>query len=264
MPLDAETKVRIAELVGAGVIVIALISFTLWYMASHPAPTPPTLPAPLPEPTLPSIEEHAQYYDIEAHYPSQTTLLSKEANLAAIASMKSFVEDTVTTFKKEGDFEHLSPEDIQIMGFADGRRESLTIDFTEQKGHRTLSYIFTIYLDTLGAHPNGFYRTFVFDTETGKELALADLFLPKTAYLKKLSTLSREALTETLGESANIDYINEGTMPETASFANFVIEDTTLVIIFPPYQVAPYSAGSQQVSIPLADIQDILKLVYRP
>lgn len=257
--------VRRIEHLGAAALLSAILAAGVWYMATHKAPEPylpaqVTEEATVPEPQ--TLEEHAQYYDIEATYPAQTPLkesVSGEADLKALASMQRFIEETVTDFKKQGDFQNLTPEDIQIMGFADGRKESLAIEYTEQTSARTHSYVYTLYLDTLGAHPNTFYRTFTFDRTTGKELALADLFLPKAKYLARLSAIARFELPKQIGEFADVEYITQGTTPEAVTFQTFALDEQHLIIIFPPYQVGPYSLGTQTLRIPLITLKDILK-----
>lgn len=272
MPTFTKPSVRTLELAGAALIFLILLGMSIWYMATHQAPRPSALPGIAATSTpaqvaLPpqSIEEHATYYDIETSYPAQTSLKATagtKTDAAAVASMKSFIESTIADFKREGNFANLSHDDIQMMGL-DQRKESLVIEFKEQSGAGTISYLYSIYLDTLGAHPNAFYRTFVFDAKTGSELTLGNLFLPKTAYLARLSALSREKLMASLGEMADADYIKDGTKPETDSFQSFSIDGANLVLTFPPYQVAPYAAGTQTVSIPFADLADILKPAYR-
>lgn len=264
-------SVRTLELAGAAFIFLLLLALGLWYMATHKAPEPYAPPevatsTPVAMKLPPqSIEEHATYYDIETSYPAETSLkttASTKADTTAVGVMKAFVEKTIADFKREGNFANLSREDIQMFGL-DKRKQSLVIEFKEQAGAGTISYVYSIYLDTLGAHPNAFYRTFVFDAKIGSQLTLANLFLPKTTYLSRLSTLSREKLTESLGEFADADYIKDGTKPETDSFQSFSIDDTNLILTFPPYQVAPYAAGTQTVTIPLTELGDILKPAYR-
>lgn len=264
---------RKLEIVGAGSLIIIILVLAVWYMATHPAPEPFS-PLPVASSTpvaaaLPpqTIEEHAQYYDVEAVYPAETALKATAgtaADLAAVARMKGFVEETVGEFKLQGNFNNLSPEDIQMMGFSDGRKESLVIEYEEKSGASTVSYVYSIYLDTLGAHPNAFFRTFTFDQKTGASLAIGDLFTPRSDYLKRLSAITRFELDKSLGEFADVDYINQGTTAEALNFQSFAIESNALVIIFPPYQVAPYAAGIQKVSIPLSQLKDILKPAYLP
>lgn len=131
-------------------------------------------------------------------------------------------------------------------------------------GSDTVSYVYTLYVDTLGAHPNAFYRTFTFDLATGKELAIGDLFAPRSDYLKRISAIAEFELSKTLADMADIEYIRQGVTPEALNFQSFAIEGKDLVLIFPPYQVAPYAAGTQKVSVPLSQLAEILKPAYLP
>lgn len=261
---------RRMEILGVVILAALVLGFTLWYMATHKAPEPysvvPEVAAP--EPLPPQVlEEHGQYYDIEVFYPAETALnaaLGKEADQTAVSLMEDFVEDTVADFKKQGNFDNLTPEDVQIMGLSEDRKESITITYEEGWGLHTASYAFTLYVDTLGAHPNTFYRTFTFDLTTGEEADITDLFLPRSDYLTRLSAIAQFELAKSLGEFADIEYIAQGTVPDTLNFQTFVIDADTLVLLFPPYQVAPYAAGPQSVTIPLSQLADILKPEYRP
>ncbi|MBU1292677.1 DUF3298 domain-containing protein [Patescibacteria group bacterium] len=265
------TRVQKLELLGAGALIAVVLGLSLWYMATHQAPEPysplveETVPVPPTEPQ--TIREHAQYYDIEAAYPSETPLsvsAGTTADVEAIDTMKSFVEDTIQQFKREGNFASLTKEDIQMMGYEDGRKQALAIEYNEVLAPHTVSYAYTLYTDTFGAHPNSFYRTFVFDAETGAELSLASLFKPRTDYLKRISEIARFELQKKLGEDADVSYMQQGTAPETANFQTFVVEGNTLVFLFPPYQVGPYALGPQSVSIPLAQLSEVLNEKYVP
>jgi len=242
-------------LVGAAVILVILAG-TVLYAAMRPMPAK--------APTLPEggYTEHAQYYDIAANYATSTPL-SGNANTAAIALMQSFVADTIAQFKADGKFGSLTSEDITMMGFDKGRKETLNIVYLISSLPRTVSYIFTIYEDTLGAHGNTSFHTFTFDTASGVPLSLADLFLPGTDYLGKLSALARERLPGVIGQYGDAAMIASGTAPEDKNFENFFFDGNNLIILFSPYQVAAYAAGPQTLRIPLSELSTILKPAYR-
>lgn len=54
-----------------------------------------------------------------------------------------------------------------------------------------------------------------------------------------------------MGFEPDTQWISEGTAPKEENFENFLITDNALIIIFDPYEVAPYAAGSVFVEIPL-------------
>lgn len=262
---------RRAELIGAAIVILLVIGFSIWYMATHRAPAPfgspeqqPVASAPLP-PTV--FEEHGDYYDITATYPSQTPLAATagdEAERRALNRIEDFIEDSVLDFKRQGRFESLTPEDVQIMGLSSTRKENLTISYEPHTSPTTVSYVFTLFLDTLGAHPNMFYRTFTFDRQTGEERTISDLFAPRTNYLNRLSTLAEAQLLVSLGEWSDAEYIRQGVTADAINFQTFFVSEGSLHLLFPPYQVAPYAAGPREAVIPLSELADILRPEYQP
>ncbi|MDO8407753.1 MAG: RsiV family protein [bacterium] len=194
--------------------------------------------------------EHTQYYDIAANYPT-TTPLSAQASKTAVEAMQGWIIDTVSQFKSEN-------------GLNQGPKLSLQILYLIASSPHTVSYIFTTSEETGGAHPNVFFKTFTFDKQAGAELSLADLFAPGADYLGMLSKIARAKLPALIGQYADQKMITDGTTPETNNFQNFFVDNATLDILFEPYDVAPYAAGSQTLQIPLADLASILKSEYRP
>lgn len=255
---------RRAELLGAGALFLILAAFVVWYMATN---EPGMSPTEQPEEVAPSgsIEEHGTYFDIQASYPTSLgvpELSETPAHNRAITRMKTFVEGSVRDFKRQGRFETLTPEDAQIMGFSVTHKESLGITHERSESSATVSFTFSMVLDTLGAHPNLFYRTFLFDKTTGAPLSLSDIFAERSGYLDRLAALAKNSLQESLGDFSDTEYIALGTTPSEESFENFTLSDTHLTLLFPPYQVAPYAAGPQRVAIPLSAISAILKAEY--
>ena len=196
--------------------------------------------------------EQSPDYAIAANYPT-TTPLASIANEKAIALIQSYIGGIISQFKTQGNFAYPTG----------GAKETLQIKYLVSSSSRTVSYIFTVYEDTSGAHGNLFFHTFTFDTSTGAELALADLFAPNTAYLNTLSTISRAQLPNVIGQGADASFIARGTAPEAKNFENFFIDNGDLDILFDPYQVAPYAAGPQTLRIPLAALGAILNPQYR-
>lgn len=242
-------------LLGAGLIALS------GEFAPHPAPNPAAASLPLPPG---HYTEHAPYYDIAANYATSTPLKGS-ANAAAIAAMQRFIAGEIVRFKKDGDFAGITPAEAAQMGLGAGRKETLQITYLIASSARTVSYIFTTYEDTLGAHGNLFFRTFTFDTTTGQELALSDLFQSGSDYLARLSGLARTQLPAIIGSGmVSTQMLDQGTTPEDKNFSNFFIDNGDLVILFAPYAVAPYAAGPQTLRIPLSSLSDILNPQYRP
>ncbi|HUY62534.1 MAG TPA: DUF3298 domain-containing protein [Candidatus Paceibacterota bacterium] len=255
-----------------GIIALVVLGGGVLYLATRPAPV--QAPAPMTESgngaALPAGKyvEHAQYYDIAANYPTTTPLaadIGAQANAAAVADMRAFIAATIGQFKTDGNFANLTPKDISMMGLDQGRTMTLGIEYLISSSPHTVSYIFTIYEDTLGAHGNTFFHTFTFDTSTGATLALGDLFTTGSDYPGTISTIARAELPAIIGtDMASTQMLDDGTAPDAKNFENFFIDNGRLGLLFAPYAVAPYAAGPQTLYIPLANLANILKPEYRP
>lgn len=263
----------------AAALIVVFLGLVLWYMATHPAPmavapgtSTTTPPVAVGEPV--HIIDSGEYYDIDAAYPGATPLSASAgltADEGAVMLMRAFAENSVTAFKENVDVESLTPVERELFGLTDGRKYAMTIEYDLYQSPNTITYVYLIFQDTLGAHPNTYYRTFTFDRATGENLHMEDLFIPGAAYLERLSARTRVDLPQIMASKGDIspeqvdrDFINTGTLPITDAFGNFAIDGETLTVIFPPYQVGPYVYGRIDVPIPLTDLRDILALKYRP
>lgn len=209
--------------------------------------------------------EDAPYYRIEATYPRKTMLANAEADVAARRTIEQGLLQVIEQFKDDGDFANLTTEDVQIQGLGPDRKYELGFSYREYKGANSVSYVFVVYQDTLGAHPNTYYLTYTFD-ETGKRLELGDMFKPGVEYLPKLSQLAYAGVLAELRkkmevdpQSDMLDTVRMGTAPTPEALQFFYMDGNTLHLLFPPYQVAAYAAGSFDIAIPTAQITSILK-----
>ncbi len=210
-----------------------------------------------------NLNETSTYYEITALYPTSTPLAATAGsaqNLAAIAAMKRFEQNAIAQFKKDGNFAHLTHDDVQMLGL-DQRKESLDISYKAAASPTSASYLFTIVEDTLGAHPNTVYRTFTWNAKTGAVTSLADLFPAKSDYLGFLSQKARTLLPPVIARNEGVaqgdvdqSMLADGTTPSADNFADWYLDGPDLVIVFPPYQVAPYAAGPQTLRIPTVQL----------
>jgi len=134
---------------------------------------------------------------------------------------------------------------------------------------KILSVVLRGSIYTGGAHPNQIYRTFVFDMRDGAKLMeLTDVFNPlglvKDAesgvamdWLDYISNQTKLKLMES--EFADANWIAEGAGPNSKNFELFYLTNTGINFIFPPYQVAAYAAGPQEVSFTYDELKDFIK-----
>jgi hypothetical protein len=135
---------------------------------------------------------------------------------------------------------------------------------------------------TGGVHPNPILVSFNLHPADGKLIAIEDLFADPVAALKALSDESRRQL-EGRYEAAQHEgdekqraadhqqtytWIERGTAPAAGNFMVFLVDGLDskaigLTLIFPPYQVASYADGPQQVEVPAKVFYPYLKPEYR-
>lgn len=112
------------------------------------------------------------------------------------------------------------------------------------------------------AHPNSQSMIINYDIEERTTLTTRDLFASSTEALLFLSSFTRAELVRRFADvpaSEYSDMLLPGTAPTSENFTNVAIDNDGLIVIFNPYQVAPYARGSQEVHIPLTALGDRLK-----
>ena len=118
----------------------------------------------------------------------------------------------------------------------------------------SFKFDFSFYADG-AAHPGLNSMTLNYDLGQGKELALADLFLPNANYLEAISKYSIAELSEQpFFDSSS----SNGAQPTPENYRNWNITPNGLMITFDEYQVAPYAAGPQQVRVPYSELRDLI------
>lgn len=221
-------------------VVILGVSFILYKSAQN---------APLDTIAADSVTTYSkdtEIYKIEAAYPS-----GKDVSRGAQAQMESFVMGMVQEIENDAtEFYGDAPEPYPAFG-----AYTLYIDYETYTYEDLTSYVFTISDYRGGAHPNGYYKTFTFDS-SGKEYMLSDILSGN--YLNILSEKTKEQVEARMvllaGEGAEASLWADGYAPNQENFKNFYLTETELVILIPPYQVAAYAAGSFEVHIPLEEL----------
>ena len=117
-----------------------------------------------------------------------------------------------------------------------------------------LSLNLIVYSFTGGAHGMTIIKSLTFDTKTGKQYDLGDLFQPGSDYVKNLSDIIRLDI-----KKWDIQLLNPP-FKEIRSDQDFYIADTSIVIYFQLYEITPYVSGFPYFPIPILDIADIIQL----
>lgn len=203
-------------------------------------------------------------YEIDVVYPQLTGTGS--LNFEKFNQMvRNLVNGKVTQFKKE-----MVPEAGAESG-TDLTQSSPGSDFN-------IGYTLALARDDLislefgvgsyyagAAHPNSYSETLTFNLENGKAIKLAELFNPGSKYLQTISAyaiqdLKKQAKAQGGDSMLDDDWIQRGAGPDAKNYQSWTISKTGLGISFDAYQVAPYAAGPQQVTVPYASLKDIIKV----
>lgn len=244
--MDTKQTLIALALLAAGVVVFGFLA-----SRSQPAALAPVVQ----DVAASSLSEESQYMSITVNYPSAPQNIRTE--------IEQKMGERVAEFKANANIEGLTPEDIAIQGLGGDRRYTLDAEYKEYAAPGYRSYAYTLYEDTLGAHPNSYFITFVFDTES-TVVTLPALLAPDPNRTKILA-ISQEAqrqvtaqLIERLGvpaDEASNSYFGEGLSADEENFKSFVIDGDDVVFLIPPYQAAAYAAGSFEIRIPLASLR---------
>lgn len=192
-------------------------------------------------------------YTLDIQYPEITGFKNSDTekviNEKIVNMVTSQVEDFKKTAAESGSFAQAS----DFMSGLDIRYQ------IAQANQNIVSLSLQVSNFSAGAaHPNNYNLAFNYRPSSG-EITLSDLFKDGTNYLETLSKISRDDLNNQFKDEPELkDFINPGTEPVEENFKNFILKPNELVLIFDPYQVAPYAAGTRTVSIPKDKIKDIL------
>lgn len=116
-----------------------------------------------------------------------------------------------------------------------------------------ISYVFSIETYTGGAHPNHDIFTVTYDKSTDKIVTIADLVETNPNFLDTASNTAREELINNPG-IVDINMLNSGTTAEVDNFSRFAFSSDGIVFFFTQYQIAPYSSGTFEITVPYSKI----------
>ncbi|MEM5563557.1 DUF3298 and DUF4163 domain-containing protein [Psychroserpens sp. AS72] len=118
-----------------------------------------------------------------------------------------------------------------------------------------ISIAITSYLDTGGAHGNSSVRFFNFNPQTGEQLQTNDL----VSNLQGLSeVVKKQLIIELKADNSDMEDVffgKEFQLPETLGYS-----DEGLIVLYNPYEIASYSQGIVEFTIPFEDINSFLKI----
>lgn len=121
-----------------------------------------------------------------------------------------------------------------------------------------ISYVFYISTYTGGNHPNNNIWSITYDIGNDKIITIHNLVNKYPNILDKLSIETRNALKKDKKFEKDKDIINsmmiDGTKPNKKNFKNFAFSSEVFTVFFEQYQIAPYSYGNFEVTIPYNEL----------
>lgn len=199
-----------------------------------------------------SIERSTKNYDVNVHYP-RTGLATVDRPMQEWATglADEFVKQAEEDFASFGDDPPFGSYSLDLsFGVARNDETAFVVGFDEG-----------IY--TGGAHPNQDIETFNFLMPDGWRVFLPEVFDPLA--VERISELAIADLKRQWGGDSlsDDDWLKSGAGPDWDNFRDFMLLPNSLVIRFPPYQVAAYAAGPQAVELPLAELKGLMRRDWR-
>lgn len=249
---------RTHKLTLASLIFLALLACNATFSAEFPTPTPTELAMVLPTSTayvqeLKLISEPYEEknetppFTITAQIPQLTG--SNDPRVQALnQQLKGLVMKQVDAFRQSF-LQNTAPT------VSNGSTLDVTYTLVSQRNDLwSFQFRFSFYSDG-AAHPGQNNMTLNYDLARGKELSLADLFLANSNYLEVISNYCITQLSkQPFFDSTSV----AGAQPTLENYRNWNIHPDGLLITFDEYQVAPYAAGPQTVTMPYSELQAII------
>jgi predicted secreted protein len=114
-----------------------------------------------------------------------------------------------------------------------------------------LSLYVDYYQYTGGAHGMTDRRSYNIDLQTGKDVALTDLFQSSYDYQKVVNT----KIKEQIAAQPDVYFTGDMGFKGISDNQSYYLQDGFLVVYFSQYQIAPYATGIPEFKIPLTELQ---------
>jgi len=143
----------------------------------------------------------------------------------------------------------------------------ITSELAKGKNNQFWNYTVSTFQNTGGAHPNTWGKWVNINASNGKALTKEDIFLPGTdkdicnLILKQLIQEANKRLeTDTISSMEGLQ--SAGVLLDTDLYIpdNFLLKEEGITFLYNRYDIAPYSMGDFQLTVPYAEIETYLKL----
>lgn len=237
------TKKQLISFIVAVIVIVGFVVLGFHTSTEEPRVVPTStdqIPNPSQEVSTVTVKEKTEHYTIEAVYP--------KTNSDAITEyFKNYVDTQIAQFK----------DDTSWVGEVESAADSqLTLDITYKSFPSALvqNYVFNVSSYTGGAHGMLVRKTFSFNKE-GQLLSISSMFKNGLDGLSTFASLSQKELLKR--EGAQADWIKDGAAAKEENYQSFIVTDTGVTVLFDPYQVAPWSDGTIDITIAFSSFKTI-------
>lgn len=172
--------------------------------------------------------------------------MSMEPYAAATAYADSLIEEYRAENLPMLDMEELAGTHMSWEDITEGK-----VAYTRGK---TLSYIADKYMYRGGAHGISSRYACNFDLRTGKQVCEEDFF--RQGYDGALTSILTSHLKESLASPEELDMLF---VEEIEPNGNFCLSEKGVTYIYNHYEIAPYSMGIIEVTVPWAELDGLLR-----
>ena len=239
-----------------------ILSIILACNALAPVATPTAIPSPLP-PTATSAPLPSPQLTMNGQTSEETNQIPPFKITAQTPQLTGSDDPRLTAFnqrlndlvKKEVDTWRQSFLQNNAPVVSNGSTLDGTYTLISQIGDVwSFKFDFRFYSDG-AAHPGLYSITLNYDLSQGRELALADLFLPDANYLEVIANYCTAELSKLPGFDGSFA---EGAKPTLENYRNWNIKTDGLLITFDMYQVMPGASGPIQVLVPYSALRGLI------
>lgn len=184
-------------------------------------------------------------YKIDATYPEIVNYPKQAIQININKQMENYAKS----------YENSMQETVNVMGPPPQgeAKYSVTSNFDYyQPNNKLFSVHFSGNEDNGGAHPVTKEVTYNYNlADAGRELTIHDLFKKNVNGLQLVANYTKQELKS---RDYTLDsQVDSGAAANTDNYQTFYLTTDHIVIVFPPYQVAPYAAGTPTVEIPYTE-----------
>lgn len=189
--------------------------------------------------------------------------IPRTENNALADSVQTYAEFLEAEFVEMYGPDSFSPQEYEALGFADGRQYELIVGGRFWQYGSISGMVLERYTYTGGAHGATDFLHFAFDAD-GTPITLEALFVAQSRYLERIAEYVRPPLRKKL-EDKNVfleNMFDVGTKADPGNYMVFTLDKEGITFVFQEYQVAPYVAGVQTITVPFSNLADILNPSY--